>query len=426
LTWRNRCSRLRRRELFAFFRNLPSQPPTPELSSDMETIDLAPFSRPDHDALARRSLLELLLVEHAQHQTNQFLSRAAPRIAEASSGLLATLSTWAAGPATLAQAQGFPLALATFHKADHDPVWVAALAATHLHAEGFEGDWCATFARPSALRFATFVTPALRKVAVSARAGEVSFKPDGHVSAAQVLSCMPPDGWLPLRSAHLGHGTLKVFDGETGAVLPIVNEYGYAPQPTLEVVQTLERAGALLHRFAPGFLTWVTDSVWGLVPIRNQNNLTSSLSTRTLYGVPFIGFPVEPMLAAELLVHEASHQYYHYVQLRTEPCNNKDTSLYPSPYAKKGRTIDWILVAFHAFANIVLLYREMLAAGLDEGQDTAKGGIAYHLPILTAFSDALTQSPGLTEAGRMLFEPLREQLIARPGAKASPTSARPV
>jgi hypothetical protein len=50
-----------------------------------------------------------------------------------------------------------------------------------------------------------------------------------------------------------------------------------------------------------------------------------------------------------------------------------------------------------------LLYREMLADGLEHDRDEAKAVIALNLPILK------NSPPGLTEAGRAIFEPLRQR-----------------
>jgi HEXXH motif-containing protein len=123
-----------------------------------------------------------------------------------------------------------------------------------------------------------------------------------------------------------------------------------------------------------------------------------------------MSLPVEPIKVAELLVHESSHQYFHYLEIDTLPTNGRDKNLYPSPYVEKDRPIDRILLSFHAFANIVLFYRACLSAGLTEDRHLADESIAYNCPILARFGEVLEQSPGLTEAGRELFEPLRDRL----------------
>jgi HEXXH motif-containing protein len=193
----------------------------------------------------------------------------------------------------------------------------------------------------------------------------------------------------------------------------VVARKEYSQQSNRKVAAALGLAGELLQQYAPGFLAWVTDADWAVAAILDPgDNRCTSFSSRGMLGVPFISFPLGPLLTAELLVHETSHNYYHCAQLAAEPCNDKDTALYPSPYVQMDRPIDRILIAFHAFANIVLLYRTMLAAGLEEQSDAAEAAITGHLPILTRFSEVLTQSPGLTAVGRAIFEPLRDRLLA--------------
>jgi HEXXH motif-containing protein len=385
----------------------------------VEPLDFAAFSHPDHAPAMRRTLLEQLLTRDAQARTSRFLRRAAARLDDATSGLQAILSQWAAAPASLGQALGYPLAWETFRQLALDPAWVAAMAVLHLHAAGFDGEWRARFAHAAPLRWGDRMTPPMLGLSAAMQAGELHLKAtarDGSVAVVRGPAAglaAPPAGWRHLPSARLGGRRLVVLGRWSEPVLPAAADDEYSPLENQEIVATLEQAGALLQEFAPEYLGWVMDADWAAVALRRPgDNMLTSFSTRGLPGVPFLSFPVEPLLAAELLVHETSHHYYHCAQLYGEPCNDRDTALYPSPYVNKDRPIDRILIAFHAFANIVLLYRSIVDAGPDECRDKAEAAIAQHVPILTRFSAALTRSPGLTPLGRALFEPLRDRLFA--------------
>lgn len=389
----------------------------------METLSLSPFSHAECDPGARSELVALLLARHAQHHTAGFLSRRAESIGVASSGLLATLERWSIGPATPAQALGFPLALSPFHNKLHEPVWVAAMAALHLHAAGYEGEWRATFARPASLRFAGMVTPPVRSVAIAAAEGNASLEllaADGETLTLRVRPCDPgeyPEDWIPLRSLDPGTAgrTWIVLDKSAYGILPTRSPLGYSRQRGAATVRTLERAAALLENHAASHLAWVTDLTWAILPVAKPDatpGSSTSTSSPGLIGIPHISFPLDPMQVAELLVHETSHQYYHCAQIYAEPCNDEDKALYWSPYASKERPIDRILIAFHAFANVVLLYRAMLAGGMARDRDRAERAIATNLPMLTNLSEALSRSPGLTDVGRSLFEPLRSRLFS--------------
>jgi HEXXH motif-containing protein len=90
-----------------------------------------------------------------------------------------------------------------------------------------------------------------------------------------------------------------------------------------------------------------------------------------------------------------------------DPASNE--SFY-SPVKGTKRPLCMILLAYHAFANVVLFYRACLDAGIAEAEQ-CKHNIARHLPELRLMEQSLGSSRGLTESGRLLFDPLAE-LIA--------------
>jgi HEXXH motif-containing protein len=386
----------------------------------MDVLDFRPFSHPGFRPETRRPLLTQLLIRDAQLRARSFVRRSGAEVGARSSGLVETLAAWGAAAATLSEAKGFPLAFRVYRDPKLDLVWVAAMSAAHLHAAGHEGEWRATFASPAPLLWGSLMTPPLRGLSVSARKDEARLhmvREDGGESSLTLPASAPPapaEGWSELSVADLGARGRKlvIFDAATHHVSPLKDSYEYTVEQTSGVAKTLEQAGLLLEAYAPAYLDWAADAAYGLVPIKQPGEDTvKSVSFADLFGIPYISFPIPPIKLAEALVHEPSHQYFHYVQIDTLLTNGRDKALYPSPYVNKDRPIDRILVAFHAFANITLFYRACLTGGLPEGREKAEREIAFHLPILTQFSEALGRTPGLTEAGRALFEPLRERLF---------------
>ncbi len=70
-----------------------------------------------------------------------------------------------------------------------------------------------------------------------------------------------------------------------------------------------------------------------------------------------------------------------------------------------GRPIGAILLAFHAFANVVLFYQSCLESGLkDEGY--CEANMDRHLPELELMANHLRATTSLTEAGQLLRRPL--------------------
>jgi HEXXH motif-containing protein len=171
---------------------------------------------------------------------------------------------------------------------------------------------------------------------------------------------------------------------------------------TIEGVRaTLLDAVALIAYYAPHYLDWVGSVVRAVIPVKPPApGGYSSSSDPAIHGVITISFPMSPMLAAESLIHEASHQYYHFAQLDTLFGNGQDTKGYWSPYLKRDRPIDRILLAYHAYKNVFAF----LTACAEAGDAEAERALPFHRESLRGFRDALAKSPGLTAEGRAFFE----------------------
>jgi len=385
----------------------------------VEQLDFRPFSYPVIAGGERRSLVTRLFAENVLDRTRAFVRKFKATVDGSSSGLTDTLSAWAFTDPPLQQSKGFPLALKIFHQPHLEPVWVAAMTALHLHAGGYAGSWRATFRGPSLLRCGSVVTPPLRALSVSIADGAVTLgltQADGREHSVTVAPGMgvTPDGCTPLPLARLAscQEYLALLDNGTRPVFPMLKSYEYAPEPPDRVGRTIGDAASILESAAPEYLGWIGDSTHSVIPIaRPSPRGYQSLSDLGLHGVVFMSFPAEPLKIAELLVHECSHQYFHCLEIETLPTNGRDTSMYPSPYVGKDRPLDRILLSYHAFANIVLFYRGYLDTGASDDRQMAENAIAFHMPILDRFAEVLERTPGLTDAGRQLFEPLRQRVL---------------
>src|SRR6185312_15271355 len=69
---------------------------------------------------------------------------------------------------------------------------------------------------------------------------------------------------------------------------------------------------------------------------------------------------------AEMLVHEATHQYYYLVTRLGPVDDGTDSTLYYSPVKNCYRPLAYILIAYHAFANVLLFSQRCLDAGYDD------------------------------------------------------------
>jgi hypothetical protein len=370
-------------------------------------IDFSGFSHATVDPACRRYLSSRLMIECAKVRTSGFIRKHGDAVSRASNGLVELLTAWCRSEGRIEKALHFPLALRTMHAENIDPVWAAANAAVHLTGSGHADDWNASFASCVPLRVEWRITPACRHIAVSVHSGGTAISLDaGPVLNVAELPSIAQMVWFGARQVPiLNRGTQSTF--------PVDDRAGFAGLQAAEIEQTLSEAIAILQKCAPQYLKWIEDAISAIVPIpRPGEDFYQSFSDPGLNGVVFLSFPAPPLKIAELLVHEISHQYFHYGLLNTTFTNGKDQALYPSPFVQKDRSIEHILLAFHAFANIVLFYRSCLAAGIGSERNLVEREVQFNLNCLEPLKRNLEQSCGLSAAGRSLFEPLREELVS--------------
>jgi HEXXH motif-containing protein len=135
-----------------------------------------------------------------------------------------------------------------------------------------------------------------------------------------------------------------------------------------------------------------------------------SCSSSHLPGTVEISFPSKLISIAEMFVHEASHQYFHIIRRLESVHDGSDSRLFHSPVKGRERPIDAILLAFHAFGNVVLFYRLCSEAGLDDGGYCAANTVR-HLAELEIMHSHLESSRALTEVGTLLWKPLAVKLF---------------
>lgn len=128
-----------------------------------------------------------------------------------------------------------------------------------------------------------------------------------------------------------------------------------------------------------------------------------------------------PVPLAEMLVHETTHQYY-YLLTRMGPVDDgSDAELYFSPAKQRGRPIHYILIAYHAFANVLLFSQRCLANGYDDPDGYLQRNVLALTEWMRHFEAALGTTKALTPLGEALWRPLARELHLA-GLSASTTS----
>jgi HEXXH motif-containing protein len=360
-------------------------------------------------------LLETLAVDHSRRMLSAFV-REAPLRVHLPAGLLETLSLHAE------RLQSFehvwrPSFGALFHvQRTCDPAFLCGAAveiAIQAHAFGIPGSWSVQFPRP-----ARVVTgPRSVEGVVEAAGGHANGR--GHVSLTLQTGEIESAEIEPL--PHAWH---------SGKREPSVTTFGYrTDEDAIDGASTVEPESArhlrnglrLLDESSPDYAVWVRGAVRYVAPlVRQGTNVASwsslhypSLVSQTLFD--------SPLDMAETLVHEASHQRYHLldsVMPLLKP--GGDQEMYWSPIKQCLRPLPMLLLAFHAFGNIALLFHDLRRhEGLDES------AFAYHMSDLRAWlppmAETLERARRLTAEGSALWSQLYERaeiaLFARAGAE---------
>jgi HEXXH motif-containing protein len=187
------------------------------------------------------------------------------------------------------------------------------------------------------------------------------------------------------------------------------NVAGIACEITEEMVHSCRQAIELMKQYAPDYCHWVMKVIRRVLPLDAEASAKRSGSHPHYPGGIHMSLPEAPVDLANMLVHEASHQYYQVACSIGKVDSGEDSRLYYSPAKGTERPLSRILLAFHAFANVALLYEEFISRGGDDGGYCESKRPALHDSVRQLY-EPLHANDTLTPVGRGLVEPLAERL----------------
>ena len=126
-------------------------------------------------------------------------------------------------------------------------------------------------------------------------------------------------------------------------------------------------------------------------------------------GVVALSHASPAIALADALVHEASHQHFYILGQLGPVHDGSDIQLYYSPARGADRPIDKILLAYHAFGNVLLFSRHCRSRGVGDLEMCESQERSYEA-CLTTLQRPLETTRALTPLGRALFEPLAARL----------------
>ena len=183
--------------------------------------------------------------------------------------------------------------------------------------------------------------------------------------------------------------------------------------------EKVESALTVLKYNASSYFNWVTKFTNKIIVFDSDSNShIKSGSWEEAMGLYNLSINHDIYIIAELLVHESSHQYFNLLK-KIDDFTEENDCLYYSAAVDKDRPLWAILIAYHAFANIVLFYR-MLIDNQAEGKAIVIEREKENLQLVNSLSIHLVDNPYLTHTGKTLFLSLHERLTN----KTSSTNAQ--
>jgi hypothetical protein len=386
------------------------------VASDSETL----LSACVHPTVsANFAAVDEIVCEYGRALISLFLERHAAVLQQSCPGIIDFLEAWRDSEISFDSAWDASLgSLRTAMVSQRiDPVTCAARFAGHLCSNGVMGAWQAKFAEPRRVKWGNLLLPSSLEVRVSG--GHDSFAVALVDAAGQSLDLdlrRTAQGWQARHSDQLpncildGHEICLISEDGLDCIDLVQPDGDLSRLPSNEILDICRQTAGLMRRYAPSHLRWVDKVLRHLIPLRGGDDRLRSCSNSDFPGTVEISFPSKCISTAEMFVHEASHQYFHIVRRLEAVHDGSDDRLFHSPVKGRGRPIDAILLAFHAFGNVVLFYRLCIEAGLDDEGYCAVNA-ARHFAELEIMRSHLQSSRALTKVGTLLWRPLAAKLF---------------
>ncbi len=375
------------------------------------------------------SFLEQIVVGYAQNLLTTLLDSDGAHLSKQSRGLIGVLQ---AGSTTLDSFDATwdisfgELVAAMMHGCCSDVRQAAAGVALRMHQWGLQGEWELALDKPAYLQFDRWLLPLRECAAVRASENMVRVEQRGqqgaifHFRREAGKWNADTEGALPL-VMHDG-GTWMICGAENisspAVADQLLKEQAHSVRSAEFVYDVREfesvctSAVQLIRDASPTYFSWVSGVLRKIVLIPLTSEITNSASAFLAPGTIAVSTRQPRVTLVEMLVHEASHQYL-YIARRLGPIDDgTDAKLYYSPFKQTARPLLYIVFAFHAFANVLLFYKQLLRSGAlsaEEQENITRraGEIESNVARLHSY---IASSSAVTRLGRCLWEPLARKL----------------
>lgn len=333
-----------------------------------------------------------------------------------SSELSKYLRAWSTGPATFEQVWDQALGAANHCLVNADVANArnaAACMAIALASKRVPDNWKLKLDEPLAPLWGNLLLPRSRKLSVKTEnshailetdSDRFEFTWDGHTWHSSGATRLP-------QIEREGRQMVLLPREAIEARFPARELVGhlYTAEELASAMPVLEQALDLIATYAPPFLTWVMRLVNSISLLRYETGLFHSGSSPHLPGFIYLSMGSDPLVTAELLVHEATHQYMNLL-CRLGPLDDgSDEQLYYSPFKDMHRPLSAIITAYHAFGNILLFYAMCRKSNLANSAEIEKY-LTRFTPQVAEIEPIMVGNKAITDVGNALWRPLSQQL----------------
>jgi HEXXH motif-containing protein len=205
-------------------------------------------------------------------------------------------------------------------------------------------------------------------------------------------------------------GDLRLVHDCLGGCFPPLDDGGDRPGAG-PLAAELTEAGRCLEASGTGYASWVAAMVRYVVPVTRPPGGYVSGSTSEVPGVITLSPGAGAIRIAESLVHEAAHQYFYFASRFGAMVDADAGATYYSPLKRTNRSLDNILLAYHAVANMVAFYE--LLRNSTVWRPELDGTLAATRADCEVLDGHLHGNPHLQEAGQIVYQPIRGWLADR-------------
>lgn len=286
-------------------------------------------------------------------------------------------------------------------------------------ATGLPLTWHAKLREPRRFRWNEWLLPPADALRVECDEGirRICLSLDGAITEVVLeQQSMCPTRWSasgasPIKQLPIDQTFISVLAGDT--IEPdVAASLGFPPLASVMTsdIETLSRAMDSLRDHLPEYHEWVQRIIRTVILVQcGEQKYLRSGSALHSWGAIYISNHDDPACLAEMLVHEASHNYFQLLTRLGDVADLSNQKLYYSPFVETVRHIDRILLAYHAFANVYLYYRKAQSHVADpESIERRRKTLLRDLTMVDAY--LRDNAMDLTNIGRSLAEPLMREL----------------